>query len=296
VPSGTHTFVDPDACQVGIAGAKVNLVFTGRGDFKARLTRAELPNLRLLRAEENLPRIAYVTLAPELAFVAFPIHCDPPPIWGGLELQAGNVVFHSRGEGIHQRTRGPSQWALVSLTPEHLAVHGKVLTGQDLAPPPVGRVLRPPAFATAHLRRLHAEACRLAETKPHVLAHREVARALEHDLLHALVECLTTDAGRDGAAARRRHATTMARFEEALAARSGRQPHMPELCDEPEPISAAAAIEPGARRAAAGRPRDRDGRAARAALRVLRARPLRRVLPGDVRRDAVDHPVARRGW
>jgi hypothetical protein len=102
--------------------------------------------------------IAYVALAPkpELAFVAFPTHCDPPPIWGGVELRPGDVVFHSRGEGMHQRTSGPSGWSLVSLTPEHLAVHGKVLTGQDLVPPPVGRVLRPPAFAAALLRRLHA--------------------------------------------------------------------------------------------------------------------------------------------
>src|SRR5271168_4302416 len=31
----------------------------------------------------------------------------------------------------------------------------------------------------ARLRRLHAQACRLAETKPRILAHPEVARAVE---------------------------------------------------------------------------------------------------------------------
>jgi AraC-like DNA-binding protein len=230
MPSGgTRTFIDPDAYQASIAGAKVNLVFTGRGDFNARLTRVELPNLRLQRAEENLPRIAYVALAPDLAVVAFPLRADPPPICSGMVLQADDVVFHARGERMHQRTSGPGDWASVSLTPEHLAVYGQVLTGRNLEPPPVGRILRPPARPAAHLRRLHAEACHLAETKPRVLAHPEVARALEHDLLHALVECLTADAGPDRAV-RQRHANVMARFEDALAAHSGRQRPLPELC------------------------------------------------------------------
>jgi AraC-like DNA-binding protein len=227
---GPTIFNDPADYQASLCGARVNLVFTGRGDFKARLTRVELPNLRLLCGQENLPRIAYLSLTSKRVFVAFPMQFDPPFICGGIELQSGDVVFHSRGERTHQRTHGASCWAVISLTPELLARSGKAIVGLDLVPPPAARVLRPPAFAASHLRRLHAEACRLAATRPEDIARGEVASALEQDLLRALINCLTADEAHDHAATKRHHARIMARFEEALAAQSNRQLHMPELC------------------------------------------------------------------
>jgi len=99
-----------------------------------------------------------------------------------------------------------------------------------LAPPPAARILGPPPKAAANLLRAHAQACRLAETRPDMIAHREVARAIEQDLLHALVNCLTTDEVHLDAGARQRRASIMARFEDVLASHSDRQPPMPELC------------------------------------------------------------------
>jgi AraC-like DNA-binding protein len=227
---GPTIFNDPADYQASLCGARVNFVFTGRGDFKARLTGVELPNLLLLCGQENLPRIAYLSLASKRVFVAFPMHFDPPLICGGIELRSGDVVFHSRGERMHQRTHGASRWAVISLTPELLARHGKVIAGLDLVPPPAARVLRPPAFAAAQLRRLHAEACRLAATRPDDIARGEVASALEQDLLRALINCLMAEEAPDHAATKRHHASIMVRFEEVLAAHSNRQLHMPELC------------------------------------------------------------------
>jgi AraC-like DNA-binding protein len=101
---------------------------------------------------------------------------------------------------------------------------------QNFVPPSVGRVLRPPTCMAAHLRRLHAEACQLAEKKPDIIAHREVARALEHDLLHALVNCLTADEVHDRPVARRHHANIMIRFERALATHVRHPLSLPKLC------------------------------------------------------------------
>ena len=53
-----------------------DLLATSR-DFKARLTWAELHCVRLLRSQEDLPRIAYVSLEPALVFVTFPTTVDP---------------------------------------------------------------------------------------------------------------------------------------------------------------------------------------------------------------------------
>jgi AraC-like DNA-binding protein len=227
--SGTATFTNPDDYRAGIGGASVRLVLTRRGDFKARLTWLKLRHLQVLRGRENLPRITYVTLPPGRAFVWFPVGPDARPIWNGMELKCGDILFHSRGERGHHRTKGASQWALMSLPPRQLAAYGKVLTGRKLIAPAVGRVLRPAPRAAAQLRGLLAKACRVAETHPDIIAHPEAARALEQELIRALVDCLAGDEVYGNLATIRHHAEITVRFEDALAASDGRQPSAPEL-------------------------------------------------------------------
>jgi AraC-like DNA-binding protein len=229
--SGTATFTNPDDYQAAIGGASVNLVLTGRGDFKARLTWLKLRHLHVFRGRENMPRIAYVSLSPARVFVSFPVKCDARPVWSGVELRSGDIVFHSRGERTHQWTKGASQWGLVSLPPGRLAVYRKALTGLELNPPPVGRVLRPSPTAAAHLQRLHAKACRLAEAKPEIITHPEAARALEQELIHALVDCLTADDAYGNLATKRHHAAIMIRLEDTLSAHAGQRLGASELCD-----------------------------------------------------------------
>jgi AraC-like DNA-binding protein len=228
--NGTATFADPDDYQAAIGAASVHLVVTGGGDFNARLTWLNLGPLHVLRGHENLPRIAFISLPPAQAFVSFPTSASSPLTYGGIGLQAGDVVFHSRGERAHQRTNGESQWGLISLPPEQLAACGKALTGLKMAPPPAGRVLRPPKSAAVRLLRLHSKACRLAETRHELIENPEVSRALEQELLHALVNCLTAEDAGDDLKTRQHHADIMVRFEDALALHHGPQLNMPALC------------------------------------------------------------------
>jgi AraC-like DNA-binding protein len=228
--SGTTKFTDVGAYQSSIRGAKYNFVFSCQRDFEARLTWVELRHLSLLRAQENLPRVAHVSLTPALAFVAFPTRYDPPQICDGIELQPGEIVFHSLGECVHQWTRGPSRWGSISVAPEHLAACGKALTGIDLAPPQVARIVRPSRGDSTRLLHLHAKACRLAETKPGMIAKPEVGRALEQDLLHTLVNCLTTDNDQKYGGTKLHHMKIIARFESVLAGNFERQLQIPELC------------------------------------------------------------------
>jgi transcriptional regulator GlxA family with amidase domain len=80
------------------------------------------------------------------------------------------------------------------------------------------------------LQRQHARLCRLIETKPLSITHEEVARAVEHDFMYALIRCLTAEVVHEDTDARRRHSTVMNRFEKVLAERFDRQLLMPELC------------------------------------------------------------------
>jgi len=230
--NGTATFANPGDYQAGIGGASVNLIVTGGGDFNARLTWLNLRNLHVLRGYENLSRIAFISLSPAQVFVSFPTNEGSPLTYSGTGLQFGDVVFHGRGERTHQRTSGESQWGLISLPPEQLAACSKALTGLKIAPPSIGRVLRPSQSAASRLLRLHSKACRLAETRHKLFANQEVARALEKELLYALVNCLTADDADGNPKTRWHHADIMLRFEDALAAHSGPRLNIPALCSD----------------------------------------------------------------
>jgi AraC-like DNA-binding protein len=229
VESGTTIFTDPDDFQARIGRTRLNLVVTSRGDFKARLTWLKLRDLNLFRGSESLARIAYVSLTPARVVITFPTSTTAPT-WRGVELRFGDIVFHGCGECAHYRTTGASDWGVISLPSEQLAIYGKALTGLDMAPPPAGRVLRPSPIAAAHLMQLHSEACRLAETRHEIVSHPEVARALEQELIHALVNCLTADDAHGSPEAGRDRSDIMVRFEQALTAPTCRPRTMSELC------------------------------------------------------------------
>jgi len=108
-------------------------------------------------------------------------------------------------------------WNVIALDPLQLEHYGRALSGKPFSLPSEGKILRPSPRDVARLRRLHAQVCRLAETKPKLLAHTEVARAIEQGLIQTLVACLTGTSMRADGAIKRRHARIMMRFEEVLA-------------------------------------------------------------------------------
>jgi AraC-like DNA-binding protein len=213
---GTATFTDPDDFRKNVPGASLELVLTDHGDFRARVTWIDTGRLRLVRCEENVPRVAFVGFAAELAFISLPLKNDPPPIWSGVKMGPGEIVLHGRGDRAHQRTRGPGCWSFISMAPKVLAKACETFTHERLALPSATKILRPPSKPLAALSRLHARACRLGETKPDLMAHREVTRALEQDLIHALVNCLMREEADPQAGPRQRRAKIMARFEDVL--------------------------------------------------------------------------------
>ena len=229
--SGTRTFLEPDHYEASLRQAQIEILITLSSKFKARLTWAELHDLQVLRCEEEFPRVAYVCLGPQLSFVTFPAHSGPPPVSGGTELRPGEIVFHGRGERLHQSTPGPFVWNVIALDPVQLEQYGRALSGKPFSLPSEGKILRPSPRDVARLRRLHAQVCRLAETKPKLLAHTEVARAIEQSLIQTLVACLTGASIRADGAIKRRHAHIMIRFEEVLAEHFGEPLHTTALCE-----------------------------------------------------------------
>jgi AraC-like DNA-binding protein len=227
---GTRTFLEPDHYEASLGQVQIQAIILPRDKFRARLTWAELHYLQVCRCQEDAPRIAYLQFAPGLAFVTFSADSGPLPVWRGTEMQADDIVFHGRGERLHQSTPGPSVWNVIAMDPAQLEHYGRALSGTPFSLPAEGRTLQPSRRIAASLRRLHARICRLAETKPKIVSHFEVARAMEQGLIQMLVTCLTTARARAGDHIKRRHARIMVRFEEVLAEHLSRPLRMPELC------------------------------------------------------------------
>jgi AraC-like DNA-binding protein len=229
--SGTRTFLEPDHYEASLRQAQIEILIALSPKFKARVTWAELHDLQVFRCEEAFPRVAYVCLAPQLSFVTFPAHSGSLPVWGGTELRPGEIVFHGRGERLHQSTPASLVWNVIALDPVQLEQYGRALSGKPFTLPSEGKILRPSPRDVARLRRLHAQICRLAETKPRLLAHTEVARAIEQGLIQALVACLTAASVRADGPTKRRHARIMVSLEEVLADHLSKPLRMSELCE-----------------------------------------------------------------
>ena len=230
--SGTFTFYDPDSYAAGFGGPRIDLTITGAGDFRARLSRLKLKHLEIYWLRENLPRIAYLSLPPGQIFLSFPVG-RRSPIFAGFACRNGDIVLHSRGEHIHQRSDGECQWGLVSLSPELLEESARALTKQPIALPLASSILRPPREEALRFNRLFKQACQLADARKSLIARPEVAKALEQEFLHAIIHyCLAADEADDNPKTRNHHAAVMVRFEEALEKHIDQRLSLPELCAE----------------------------------------------------------------
>lgn len=215
--SGTFTFADCNTFEAGLGAVRISLVVTQPGRFAARATIVALPQLELLRISEELARVAFVSLPPRRAAVSFPIDCAEPARFSGFRMGTGDIMLHGDGEGYHQVLGPSSSWGLILLSPDALARFSRAVVGFDLVHPRVGYVVHAPATAAAHLLLLHRRATRLAATRPGVLAHPAVARALEQELLHTLVHCLADGSVEPETPVHSRRATVMRQCENALA-------------------------------------------------------------------------------
>jgi hypothetical protein len=148
--------------------------------------------VQLLHAREVLSRVAFVSLPSDQVFVTFPTDQNSRLICDGVALQWGEILFHAPGERFHQRIAASGSWGAMSLTLPTLLTYSQILHGCRLAIPSQGRILRLPLADRRQLLQMHGQAARVAERDVNRLAHPEVARSLEQDLIVALVTSLAS--------------------------------------------------------------------------------------------------------
>ena len=229
--SEVMTFTDPDAYLATFRYAQAQGVVTARGKFRAELTRVNLHRLSLHRCEETLPRVANSAVDPKRYAMAFAINPNQPPVYvSGLELSPADIVVHRVGSEGHNRSVAGYRWGTISLLHEDLAAAGETLTDRELTAPSFTHRIRPLAQLMSRLLNLHEAAGHLAKTAPDILAHPEVARALEEGLVHAMVSCISGGEAPEISSVHHRHAAVARRLEELLEANFDRNLYLTELC------------------------------------------------------------------
>src|SRR5579863_7683901 len=221
-------FSDPYEYQAFTCDAQHRVVVTGCGSYEAKTIRLDLHRVLMRRAWQALPAVSHLSIPTGRSAVCFPLNAHETSwSWGGAELQAGEMfVVHSGGD-FHSRADKGGQWASVSMASDVLATYVQAHTGGDLGLADVTRV-RPRSEAMSRLLAVHQAAGNLAENAPDIVTRPEVAKVIEDELMHAVVDCLTAPAM---LTVRRSHRQpVMRRFEEFLEANPDQSLHILDVC------------------------------------------------------------------
>ena len=220
---------DPVAVRDFARPPSAELLVTGSGEFRMELMRIDLDKLWMQRISDNLPRILHGEVPSNRTAILFLGDANQPFFrHSGVEVSPGELIEYRAGTTFHHRTGGASRTAAMSLAHADLAAVAKTLIGRELPAASQTRVSRPEPSLMTRLQTLHERVARLARESPHTLSHPATAKALEQELVHAMVLCLAADAPK--ATALGRHARIIARFEDLLASREYEPIYLAEIC------------------------------------------------------------------
>ena len=215
MPNSTvQSFADPWEFQTAVQGSNLNVLVTARGEYQSKLPRIDMHQLRMQRGETSLSQISRAVVERGRNTIYFLADVHQAPIHqNGIELPPGVLVVSSPTAEHRRRMSTGSRWGSAGLTSEDLAAAGRALLGRDLTAPAETRLIRLSPYLMARLLNLHEAAGQMAATVPDILAHPEVSRAMEQELVHVMVQCLG-----EGPAVEtnsRHRLPTMRRFEQS---------------------------------------------------------------------------------
>lgn len=232
MPSSAVTrFTDLYDFRHSIRGADVKTLVTTPGDYRAELTRVDLDRVWLQHARQALPQVVHFKVPDERSALLFLADDQEAPAFlSGMDLSPADLVCYSPGAEHHFRTSAACHWQTMSMTNAALAEAGPALAGRDVASPSVTQVVRPAAHLMWRLRGLHAAGAHLAASAPDILAHPEVAKAIEQELVRVMIACLTDPSSAESARSTDRRLPVMRRFERMIEANEDQPLYVTEVC------------------------------------------------------------------
>jgi hypothetical protein len=215
--SSVGHFTNTSDYEQGLRELNATITPTCPGPFIASLVRADLPLIRLLRVQESAPRIAFLSIPERWRYAIFLTQPGPPLIWNGEALSAGEIMLSRDGERLHQRTSEGASIGIVGIPGPMLRYYASGLSGQPLGLLSEASIVSLQPSQKQRLLRLHARVGHLVETRPTTIFHPEASRAIEQDLIEALVTCLVTADARATSPDGRTAGHALASFEDLLA-------------------------------------------------------------------------------
>jgi len=223
-------FTDPYAYQLAIRAGRFEVQLQERGSFRAGLTVIDLDRLWMQRLSGNLAwsmRFDNDGSRIPLAFLAG--DNDPPLRHNATEIGSGHIVLCTKGVG-RTWTKTASEISALSLSAAGLAQATEAMLGRPFPLPQDTTIYHVPGTALSRLRKLHEATVQLASAAPGMLVKPTVAKAVEHELVHAMIGCLVTASPVQGARSSRPHSQIVARFEDFLASRQREPLYLAEIC------------------------------------------------------------------
>jgi len=223
------SFTDPFPYQAAIRAADVELFPTARGEFHAELTQITLNQLWMQRFDEKLPQVYASRVRPGRRVIGFLTAEHQPGMQHcGIDVSPRDIII-SNYDVMHHRTGGGCRFGAMSLTMDDWDAACKGIVGHELSLP--GKhIVRPDTSLMSRLVNLHAMVGHIAKTMPNMLELAEVARALEHELIHLMIRCLAEGESLGMTVGGRRHDAIVARFEEFLEANPDQPLYLTEIC------------------------------------------------------------------
>jgi AraC-like DNA-binding protein len=192
------------------------------------MTQIGMNKLRMQRFSIALPQINTVTIASEKRPIAFLSESSSSSLQHcGTEVTSNDIVVYGH-DVLHQRSASDCQIATMSVPTNDLPALCKTIIGNEFLEKPGNWLIRPDPVLMSRLRKLHKAVAQLAGDTPDLLERPEVCRALEEQLIHAMVRCLA--AGFDSKLGARRHDVIIRRFEEFLEAHPEQPLYLTEIC------------------------------------------------------------------
>jgi AraC-like DNA-binding protein len=229
--SSIADFVDPQQYQKALQAAYVQVYPTERGKFEANLTRIKLDHLWLQRGRLSLPTVTHSAVTKDRRLIFLQLDPDQAPIvHSGIEVQPNEIVCYPLRSEHHYRTSTSYHCGGMSLMQEDFAALANVLVGRELTAPATTTTVRPSSASMSRLLNLHKAAGDLAATAPDILVHPGVARAVEQELVRAMIACLTDPATEERHSASRQRLMVMQRFEQMLEARQDESLYVTDAC------------------------------------------------------------------
>lgn len=223
-------FTDPYTYQSAVRNARIDVQLQERGRFGARLTLIDLGRLGMQRLSSNLAfsmRFDNDGSRVPVAFLAG--EGDAPLQHNATELRSDRIVL-CRNSVDRTWTDTASEIATLSLPTALFAEATQAVLGRPLPLPRDTTIYHMPGTALPRLRKLHEAAIQLASVAPDMLVKPPVAKAIEQEVIQAMIDCLVTAASVEGTRSSRSHSQVIGRFEDFLASRQRDPSYLAEIC------------------------------------------------------------------